>query len=72
MSRISIELDLDQAEAPLTVLRRFGSSEIAMLHEGIEWATFDKANTELCAVLRDVVEPSVMYCLLTANHTAEP
>jgi len=57
MSKITIELDRDQAEALLTVLRRIGPSEIAQLHEGIEWATLDKASEKLRVALRDVVEP---------------
>jgi hypothetical protein len=55
--KITMELDRDQAEALLTVLRRIGPSEIAMLHEGIEWPTFDAADTKLRVALREVVEP---------------
>lgn len=54
---ILFEIDRDQAEALLTVLRRIGPSEIAMMHEGIEWATFDKAATKLTVALRDELEP---------------
>jgi hypothetical protein len=50
--KIMVELDRDQAEALLTVLRRIGPSEIAMMHEGVEWATFDRANTALRVALR--------------------
>jgi hypothetical protein len=42
--KISVELDREQATALLTVLRRIDPSEIAMLHESVEWAAFDKAN----------------------------
>jgi hypothetical protein len=55
--KITVELEQEEATALLTVLCRIGPSEIAMLHEGIEWATFDKACTELRTALRDVVEP---------------
>ena len=41
----------------LTVLRRIGPSEIAMLHEGVEWPTYDKASEKLHVALRDVIEP---------------
>jgi hypothetical protein len=34
--KITVELDRDQAESLLAVLRRIGPSEIAQLHEGIE------------------------------------
>lgn len=50
--KITVELDRDQAEALLAVLRRIGPSEIAQLHEGIEWATFDTARERLAAVLQ--------------------
>ena len=56
MSMISIELDRDQAEALLTALRRIGPSEVAMLHEGVEWAAFDKASSELCTALQEFLE----------------
>jgi hypothetical protein len=55
---ITFYVDTPGAEALLTVLRRIGPNEIAMLHdEGIEWATFDKASTRLRTALRDLVEP---------------
>jgi hypothetical protein len=55
--KITIELDRDQAEALLTVLRRIGPSEVAMLHEGVEWAAFDKASERLHVALRHVIDP---------------
>ena len=55
--KIQFEIDHDQAEALLSVLRRIGPSEVAMLHEGVEWPAFDKACTKLRTALRDVVEP---------------
>jgi hypothetical protein len=54
--KITIELDKDQAEALLTVLRRIGPSEVAQLHEGIEWPTFDKASEKLRVALRDAID----------------
>jgi hypothetical protein len=55
--KITVELDQEQATALLAVLRRIGPSEVALLHEGIEWATFDTARERLRIALRDVVEP---------------
>ena len=55
---ITFYVDTPGAEALLTVLRRIGPSDIAMLDEGIEWETFDRANTQLRTALRDIVEPS--------------
>jgi len=55
--KITVDLDEEQAIALLTYLRRVGPSEIAMLHEGIEWAVIDAACTELRAALRDCLEP---------------
>jgi hypothetical protein len=52
MSEITVEQDRDQAEALLTFLHRIGPSEIAQLHEGIEWATFNKARERLRVALR--------------------
>jgi hypothetical protein len=43
---IIFNVDTSKAEAQLTVLRRIGPSKVAMLQEGIEWATFDKASTK--------------------------
>ena len=54
---ITFYVDTPGAEALLTVLRRIGPSDIAMLHEGIEWATFHKVSTQLRSALRDIVEP---------------
>lgn len=54
--KITVELDRDQAEALLAVLHRIGPSEIAQLHEGIEWATFDTAVERLRIALG--VKPS--------------
>jgi hypothetical protein len=53
---ITFEIDHDQADALLSVLRRIGPSEIAQLHEGIEWAAFDKASEKLRAALRDALQ----------------
>jgi hypothetical protein len=50
-------LNWSKATALLTVLRRIGPSEIAMLHEGVEWPTYDKASEKLHVALRDVIEP---------------
>jgi hypothetical protein len=55
--KITVDLDEEQTIALLTFLRRVGPSEIAMLHEGIEWAVFDAACTELRVALRDSLEP---------------
>ena len=55
--KITVELDRDETEALLTVLRRAGPSEVAMLHEGVEWPTYDKASEKLHVALRDVTEP---------------
>ena len=55
--KITVELDRDETEALLTVLRRAGPSEVAMLHEGVEWPTYDKASEKLRVVLRDMIEP---------------
>ena len=55
--KITIELDQEQAIALLAVMRRIGPSEVALLHDGIEWATFDSARERLRIALRDVVEP---------------
>jgi hypothetical protein len=55
--KISVELELEEATALLTVLRRIGPSEIAMLHEGVEWPTYDKASEKLRVALRDMIEP---------------
>jgi hypothetical protein len=54
--KITIELDKDQAEALLTVLSRIGPSEVAQLHEGIEWPTFDSASEKLRVALRDAID----------------
>jgi hypothetical protein len=54
---ITFYVDTPGAEALLTVLRRIGPSDIAMLHEGFEWATFHKVSTQLRSALRDIVEP---------------
>jgi hypothetical protein len=55
--KITIELDQEQTIALLAVMRRIGPSEVALLHDGIEWATFDSARERLRIALRDVVEP---------------
>ena len=55
--KISVELEHEEATALLTVLRRIGPSEIAMLHEGVEWPTYDKASEKLRVALRDMIEP---------------
>ena len=54
--KISVELDREQATALLTVLRRIGPSEVAQLHEGIEWPTFDGASEKLRVALRDAID----------------
>jgi hypothetical protein len=54
---ITLYVDTAEAEALLTVLRRIGPSEVAMLHEGVEWPVFDAASEKLQIALRDVVEP---------------
>jgi hypothetical protein len=55
--KLTFELERDQAEALLEVLRRLRPSAIPQLHEGIEWPTFEKASTELRVALRDAIEP---------------
>ena len=55
--KISLDLSQEEATALLMVLRRIGPSEVAQLHEGIEWPTFDKASEKLRVALRDVMEP---------------
>ena len=55
--KITVELEHEEATALLTVLRRIGPSEVAMLHEGVEWPTYDKASEKLRVALRDVIEP---------------
>ena len=54
--KITIELDNDQAEALMAVLRRIGPSEVAQLHEGIEWPTFDRASEKLRVALRNAMD----------------
>jgi hypothetical protein len=54
---ITVQLDKAQAEAQLTFLRLVGPQELAAVHKGIEWATFDKGCTALRVALRDAVEP---------------
>ena len=56
--KITFYVNATEATALLTVLRRIGPNEIAQLHEGIEWLTFDKASGNLRVALRDVVEPN--------------
>jgi hypothetical protein len=51
--KITVELEHEEATALLTVLRRIGPSEIAML----QWPTYDKASEKLRVALRDVIEP---------------
>ena len=55
--KITVELEQEEATVLLTVLRRIGPSEIAMLHEGVEWPTYDKASEKLRVALRDMIEP---------------
>ena len=55
--KISVELEHEEATALVTVLRRIGPSEIAMLHEGVEWPTYDKVSEKLRVALRDMIEP---------------
>jgi len=55
--KITVELEQEEATALLTVLRRIGPSEVAMLHEGVEWPVYDKASEKLRVALRDVIEP---------------
>ena len=54
--KIQFEVDRDQAETLLTVLKRIRTSEIAQ-QVGVDWAIFDRACTELRMALQDVVEP---------------
>jgi hypothetical protein len=42
----------------LTVLRRIGPSEIAMIHEGVEWPAFDKATTRCARRCRTWLSPA--------------
>ena len=51
--RITFYVNTAEATALLTVLRRIGPSEIAML----QWPTYDKASEKLHVALRDVTEP---------------
>ena len=55
--KISVELEHEEATALVTVLRRIRPSEIAMLHEGVEWPTYDKVSEKLRVALRDMIEP---------------
>jgi hypothetical protein len=54
---IKFEVDTEGATALLTFLRRLSPPDIGLLHRGVEWATFDKAATQLRVALRDVIEP---------------
>ena len=55
--KITVELEQEEATTLLRFLRRIGPSEVAMLHEGLEWPTYDKASEKLRVALRDVIEP---------------
>ena len=70
--RITFYVNTAEATALLTVLRRIGPNEIAQLHEGIEWLTFDKACGNLRIALRDVVEPNWREELLRDLGSEKP